>query len=122
MIDAFAAMAASLSAAFGGPFHDATVVKSRPTLNAGGSVATGQAPVTRTCQCQVDACTDAMRREQGYQDKDVRLLILAGTLDGDVEQGERVTVGAGPGAGTYIVMSIDRDPIGIYHECRGRLA
>ena len=55
-----------------------------------------------------------MQREEGYQQKDVALIILR--LDGTIDQGERVTV---DGA-TYRVESVTTDPLGLGYVCRGR--
>ena len=99
----------------GGPFHDAVVASVRPvTLDTGGSIATPAASTSRGCKCQVDSVTDAMRREEGYQAKDVALIIVA--LAGSLEQGDRVTV---TGA-TYRVESVTTDPLTVGYVCRGR--
>ena len=112
-------MIANIANAFvalpGGPFKPAVVSNVRPvTLDAGGSITTPAAATTRNCHCQVDSVTDAMREETGYQDKDVRLIILR--LDGGLQQGERVTVAGA----TYRVETVSTDPLGIGFDCRGR--
>lgn len=99
----------------GGPFKPAVIASNHPvTLDAGGSIAVAAAAVERDCYCQVDSVTDAMQREEGYQQKDVALIILR--LDGTIDQGERVTV---DGA-TYRVESVATDPLGLGYVCRGR--
>jgi hypothetical protein len=61
-----------------------------------------------------------MRLAEGYTDRDMRLLVLAATLDADMDTSATVEVLEGPHAGKWMVSSVDRDPAGVYWECRGR--
>lgn len=113
---AFAGIARGFAASIGAPFKPATVTSDRPAaLDAGGSIMVADYPVTRSCLAQVDAATDLMRREDGYQDRDVALLLLEA---GAVAVGEKV----GVDGETYRVESVGSDPAGIGLLCRGRPA
>lgn len=119
---AFADIALGISAAIGDGFHDARAKwPGMPTLDTGGSITAPGTPIVKACSVQVDAATEAMRSADGYQDKDVRILVLADTLDAELDGDARIEVLAGPHAGSYMIASVDRDPIGIYFECRGRV-
>lgn len=119
---AFADIALGISTAIGGGFHDALAKwPGTPTTDAGGSITAPGTPIEKTCSCQVDSVTEAMRQDDGYTDKDMRLLVLAATLDGDLDTDARVEVLDGPHAGVWMLASCDRDPCGVYFECRGRL-
>ena len=120
---AFADIALGISAAVGGGFHDAVAKwPGEPTMDNGGSIAAPGEPVEKPCSVQVDSVTEAMRQADGFTDKDMRLLVLAATLDGDLDTSAQIEVLAGPHAGTWMVASCDRDPCGVYWECRGRRA
>lgn len=121
---AFADIAAGFSAAGIGAFHDATATwPGTPTLDSGGSIATPGTPVEKACSVQVDAATEAMRADDGFVDGDVRLLVLADSLDGDMDTEATIEIEGGPFEGTsWMVASAVRDPCGVYWECRGRRA
>jgi hypothetical protein len=92
-------------------------------LDEGGSIPDDQGePTFRTCMVQVDAATEAMRQADGYAEGDVRFLILAATLEGTVNTDATVEVLEGPHVGTWLVSAIERDPLAIYHQGRGRRA
>lgn len=118
---AFADIALGIAAATGAGFHDA-IAKSPGTAiyDEGGSIGTPGTPTERECSVQVDAATEAMRLAEGYRDKDMRLLVLAATLDGDLNTDATIDVLAGPHQGEWQIASVDRDPVGIYFECSGR--
>lgn len=120
--DRFAGIALAVSARFGGPYWDAVAVwEGAPVKDDGGSIVTPGNPIEKPCSAQVDKVTDEMRREAGYIEKDVRLLVLASTLDGALDADATVNVTAGPHAGSYRVHSItDHDPLAIYWQARAR--
>lgn len=118
---AFADIALGFSAAIGGGFHDAKAKWPGTPIMSGGSIVTPGTPVEKTCSVQVDAVTEAMRQAEGYTDKDMRLLVLSATLDGDLDTSATIEVLDGPHAGEWMIASCDRDPCGVYFECRGRL-
>lgn len=122
MAAAFADIALAFSAAGLGAYHDALAkTKGTPTYS-GGSIVTPGTPTERTCSVQVDAVTEAMRQAEGYTDRDMRLLVLADTLEGSLDTDATIDVLEGPYAGTeWMLASVDRDPVGAYWECRGRL-
>lgn len=118
---AFADIALSISAATGAGFHDALVKTSGThTYDTGGSIATPGTPTSRACSAQVDAATEDMRGDSDYREKDMRLLVLAATLTGDLDTDATVQLLDGPHQGEWMVRSVDRDPAGVYYECRGR--
>lgn len=121
--DRFASIAAAVSARFGGPYHAGKLSwPGTPVTDAGGSIITPGTPEIHDCSVQVDVCTEAMRLEAGYTDKDVRLIILAPGLGRDVDTDARVEVLAGPHAGTYTIQGESLDTIGCAFDGRGRIA
>lgn len=122
MAQAFADMALGISTAMGGPYHDALAKWiGTPTTDDGGSITSPGTPVAKSCSVQVDAASEQMRTDADFQEKDMRLLILAATLEGDMDTGATVQVLEGPHEGEWDIRSAARDPFGIYWECRGRL-
>lgn len=118
---AFADVALGVAQAFGAGFHDALAKwPGTPTMDDGGSIATPGTPISLTCSVQVDAATEAMRADEGFQQTDMRLLVLAATLDGTLDTAATIQVLAGPHQGEWSVASVERDPVGVYFECRGR--
>lgn len=128
MAAAFAAIARGFGAALGGcegegegPFVTAQIVlPGTPVTDSGGSITAPGAPDVRDCLVQIDSCTEAMRAQAGYADKDVRLLVLGATLEGAITTSHRVIVFNGPNAGLWLVQSASQDPAGIGWELRGR--
>lgn len=121
--ESFAAIAQAFSAAGLGAFYDA---KARwpgtAVMDEGGSITTPGTPIAKDCSVQVDQVTEAMRSATGFTDKDMRLLVLCATLDGDLDTGAIVQVLSGPAAGSYSIQSVGGDPCGVAWECRGRAA
>lgn len=119
----FASAAQSVSAMYGGPYYDALILdKGEAVFDDGGSIITPGTPTTRTCQAQVDTVTQDMRREEGFADGDVRILVLADTLAGGISLDNSIEVLGGAHAGAWQIQTISRDPFGIYYELRGRRA
>jgi hypothetical protein len=119
----FATVAQSVSAMFGGPYYDAIIrSKGQPVYDDGGSIITPGTPISRVCQAQVDVATQDMRNEVGFTDGDVRILVLADTLDGGVSLDDDIELLGGAHIGTWQIQSISVDPFGIYYELRGRRA
>jgi hypothetical protein len=120
--EAMANIALGVSAAMGaGPYWSAVVRSDgEPEFDDGGSIVDASTPTERTCSAQVDTVSEAMRRAEGYVDRDVRLLVLAGTLSGELDTTQTIEVLTGPNAGIYSIQSVDRDPAGILWDCRGR--
>lgn len=119
--DAFAKIAQGFSAAYDGPFHSA-LAKSNgtPVFDDGGSIATPGIATQRTCKVQVDAVTDAMRRDANYQDEDVRLFVLTASLAGPLITDNTISIIEGPHAGDWMIATINRDSASIGYECLGR--
>lgn len=113
----FANLATSFSAQFGGPYTDATAVwPGTPVKDAGGTITTPGSANSVPCSVQFDRATQAMRQVEGFLETDVRLLVLVGALD----MTAKVVVADGEHAGTWSLLSCERDPAGIGFECRGR--
>jgi hypothetical protein len=118
----FSDIAMSISKRLGGPYVSGTVVdQAGQQWDDGGSIIDPGNATLRTCMLQVDVVTDAMRQAEGYTDKDMRLLVLANTLQGRIDTDATIEVIDGPGFGVWSVASVVRDPLGIYWDCRGRL-
>lgn len=122
MLDAiFASLAASFAEQFGGPFVDATAQwPGTPVTDAGGSIITPGTPVSLPCKAQLDAATQAMRLAEGFLETDARLLVLADSLAGTLDTSAKIIVASGINAGTWALLSCQRDPAGIGYECRAR--
>lgn len=119
---AFASIAGQVSAVAGVPFVDAIVMSlGQPEHDAGGDVIpnTG-APTRRPCRAQFTTCTEQMRRADGYTSKDMRILILAGTIDGEITTEDRINVASGKYAGIWQIQSAGSDSGGIGWDIRGR--
>lgn len=115
----FASLATGFAAQFGGPYVDATAVwPGTPVKDAGGSITTPGTPTSTDCSVQFDRATEAMRQAEGFLETDVRLLVLVGALD----TAAKIVVASGGRAGTWTLLSCDRDPAGIGFECRARRA
>lgn len=119
----FATVAQSVSAMFGGPYYDA-IIRSpgQPVYDDGGSIITPGTPTSRICQAQVDVVMQDMRSDVGFTDGDVRILVLADTLEGAVSLDDSIELLGGSHIGTWQIQSISIDPFGIYYELRGRRA
>jgi hypothetical protein len=64
---------------------------------------------------QIDQATDAMRADEGFNEGDVRILMLARSVaspDTDAE--------VAAGGNRYMIESVGIDPAGSYYELRGR--
>jgi hypothetical protein len=119
----FANVAIGISARFGGPYVPGRVIDQiDPTYDDGGSIVEPGGVSERDCFVQVDVATEAMRQSDGYVDGDARFLILSSTLSGSLGTDATVEVLGGPLAGAWLVSAIDRDPMGIYWQGRGRRA
>lgn len=126
--DAFAEIAASLSAEFGGPYHAGKLIwQTEAEYDDGGSIVTPGGTEEFECRVQVDAVTESMRLEAGYTDKDVRLIILASGLTRPVDSDAVVEVLPGDDVpalhvGRWSVQSGSTDPLGVAFDGRGRRA
>ncbi|PXW75977.1 hypothetical protein C7451_106141 [Blastomonas natatoria] len=118
----FANLATSFSEAFGGPFIDATASwPGTPVYDDGGSIVTPGTPVDLPCRVQFDSATTAMRQAEGFLQTDVRILVLGASLAATLTTEASIVVADGPRAGTWSLLSAERDPVGIGWECAGRL-
>lgn len=114
-------MALAFSQAMGAPYHAAVARwPGTPVVDDGGSIVTPGTPVAKDCRVQVDVATEAMRSAEGFKDTDVRLLVLAASLDGLLDTQAQIEVTEGPNAGVYSLQSASTDPAGIAWDCRGR--
>jgi len=119
--DALAGIAIGFSRAGLGPYFDSFAEwPGMPVLDSGGSIVSPGNPISLPCQCQVDQVTESMRAEAGYRDKDVALLVLCATLEGELDTDAALNVTAGPNAGLWSVQSVSKDSMGTHWLCRGR--
>lgn len=118
--DAFADIVTGFSDAFEGPYFEAQALwPGDPIKDAGGAIVTPGTPVKIDCSAQVDSATELMRRSTEYRDGDVRLVVIGiDALDTDA----RIKIASGPHAGTWMIATIDRDPVAIGFVCLGRRA
>lgn len=118
----FSSLAQGFAEQFGAPFHDGEAVwPGVPTYDDGGSIVTPADDTRAACQVQIDVASEAMRADAGFIATDMRLLVLAASLDGTLDTTARIEMSAGPYAGTtWTLHSATRDPAGIGWECRGR--
>ncbi len=120
--DAFAEMATAVSQAFGGPFHAGVARWPGVPVMEGGSIVTPGVPEEYDCQVQVDVVTEAMRAQEGYTDRDVRLIVLAPGLARALDTSATVEVLDGPHVGAWMVASNAVDTLGVAYDGRGRRA
>lgn len=122
MLDAlFADLALGFSEQFAAPYVAAEARwKGTPTLDAGGSISAPGMPVVKTCKAQVSAPTEAMRSAEGFRQTDMRIMVLAATLDGALDTDARIVIASGVHAGTWELLSATLDTAGIGWACAGR--
>jgi len=60
------------------------------------------------------------QNDPGFLARDMRMIVLAGTLDGTLDSLAKVVVASGEHAGTWSLESVQGDPVGIGWECRAR--
>lgn len=125
MFDAAFASIANAFAGMGGPFVDAVARwQGTPTYDAGGSIVTPGAPQSYSCRAQFDAPTQQMRAAEGFLQTDVRILVPAASLHASLapvlDTLAQITVATGPNAGTWALLTCQRDPAGVGYECAGR--
>lgn len=107
-----------IQAVFGAAFSPLYLSETltRNTLTHNGKGGGSSAGVPQPCRVQKDACTEAMREQEGYTAEDVRLLVLqASVTGGDIDTDCTVTYRGT----TYEIASVTQDPAGSYWECRG---
>lgn len=121
LADAFAQIATAVSSAFGGPYHAGKLRWPGTPVLDGGSIVSPGTPEEYDCSVQVDAVTEAMRGQDGYTDRDMRLLILAPGLARAVDTSATVEVLAGPHVGTWMIASNASDVLGFAFDGRGRI-
>jgi hypothetical protein len=122
---AFASLATAFSNMAGGPFVDASASwPGTPTYDNGGSIVTPGTPASYACKAQFDAPTQQMREAEGFLQTDVRILVLAASLHTSLapalDTSATITVTSGPNAGSWALLTCQRDPAGVGYECRGR--
>lgn len=118
-----AAAFANMAATVGAPFLEAVASwPGTPTIDAGGSITAPGTPASYACKAQFDAPTQQMREAEGFLQTDVRILVLAASLAVPLDTAARIIVATGPNAGTWALLSCQRDPAGIGYECVGRKA
>jgi hypothetical protein len=121
LADAFAQVATAVSSAFGGPYHAGKLRFPGEPVMDGGSIVSPGTPEEYDCRVQVDAVTEAMRGQDGFTDKDMRLLIIAPDLARAVDTSATVEVLSGPHAGVWMIATNAKDVLGFAFDGRGRI-
>jgi hypothetical protein len=117
----FANLATAFSSMAGAPFVPAAATwPGTPTYDTGGSIVAPGTPASYPCQAQFDAPTQQMRLAEGFLQTDVRILVLAASLSVPLDTAAQIVVASGPNAGTWALLSCQRDPAGVGYECQGR--
>lgn len=119
---AIANAAEAISSATDGPFTAATIQwPGTPTWTVGGDIDTPGTPIEANCIAQVSAPDTKMRAEEGFVEKDMRVLIPAASLSGDAPTtSARIVVAGGNHPGTYSLESVAGDSAGAGYVCRAR--
>jgi hypothetical protein len=118
----FAQLATGISAMFGGPYVAGKVIDKGTPVMRGGSIVTPATPTERDCQVQIDKATQQMQAAEGYVSGDMLFIVLAASLDGDLDTDARISVLGGPHAGKWDVSGITKDTMGIGWSGTGRRA
>lgn len=105
-------IAGIFAAAFGEIYQDG--ILRTVTLTDDGTGSLVETATDKPIKVQTDSCTEAMRQQAGYTDKDVRLLILAQGLTMP-NTDARVIDGRGV---EYRLYNVTTDPAQSYFECR----
>ena len=114
----FESAALAMSDRVGGPFHAANIIyRAAPATDAGGSITAPGGVTLVACKAQRDVCTEQMRAEEDFQEKDVRLIVLGVS---SLDTSATITITEGPHVGSYALRSATRDPAAFGWECRGR--
>ena len=105
--------------AFSGILLDGTLTRRTFTDNGKGGL-TANAPTTVAIKVMVDPATETMRAEDGFNDRDVSLLILAHGVPYP-KLDDEVTIATGPDAGNYHLLApITKDAASTHYIARGR--
>lgn len=101
----------------GGIYEEATLVTmSRGTVRDKETGLFGNTPSRTAVSVQRDVCTTRQMAQQGYSDKDVRIMVLQSGVsvrpntDSEIEYRTE----------TYLVMDVDEDPFRVYWDLRAR--
>lgn len=107
-------IARTFGAVFSSIYLDGTLHRITKTSNGrGGWNATfADTPI----KGQRDACTESMRREEGYTERDVRLIVLTRGVTGDITTDDEITLAGA----RWSVQSVDKDTASSHWVLRGR--
>lgn len=108
-------IAAVLSSAVAPLYRDGTLYRQGVAVDDGAGSITLPEPAEEPIKVQIEACTEAMRRAEGFSDRDVRLIILSPGVPRPTTDDEA----AGDGV-RYTLASVGTDPAETYWDCRGR--
>lgn len=105
----------------GAPFHAAALIwPGEPDYDDGGSITVPGMPVSTPAKVQFDQPTEQMRADPQFLERDMRVIVLAESLDRALDTTPSLFVGSGPYAGTWSIESCQGDSAGIGWECRAR--
>lgn len=114
---AFAAIAGGFSQFAGGPFVDAVATwQGSPVYDSGSSITTPGTPASYSCKAQFDAPTQQMREAEGFQQTDVRILVLAASITRPLDTAATIAANGE----TWALLTCQRDPVGVGYECAAR--
>ena len=118
---AFGQIATGFSGVLGGPFAVAQAVwPGSPQRDNAGRITAPATPILKTCQAQVCQPTEQMRADADFLQTDMRVIVLAASLDGELDTSADVVIEAGPHAGRWDLQTVTLDSAGIGWTCRGR--
>ena len=112
-------IAGAFAQAFGAFYLDGTLIRVTKARGAGGDLTS--TTTEDQIKGQVDACTEAMRREEGFTDRDVRLIVLQVGPSGAITR-PNTDCKVSLGGDTSAIQSVGSDPANSYWEMRGRPA
>ena len=107
-------LARLFGAALRGVYLLATLHRVTRSRARGGS--TSESVVEVPCRAQVELADEHMQRAAGATIGDVRILVLAASLDGAITSDDRISVGGQ----LYAIAGVERDPAGALFELRGQ--
>lgn len=110
-------IAGALAAAVAPFYRDGTLYRTGTPVDDGSGSVTVPDATEEPIKVQIEACTEAMRRSEGYADTDVRLIILARGMGRPTTDDE-----AEVDCQRYALASVATDPASTYWDCRARRA
>lgn len=108
---------AVFGAAFAGVYLDGTLHRSSRVEAENGNIT--ETFVSQAIKVQKDACTERMRQQEGYSDRDVRLIVLQVAPDSSVLEEPSTDDQITAAGQRWAISGIVSDPANAYWEMRG---